>query len=316
MNLDWLDSFLITGLFQVVMVIGLALLLHLQLGLTRIANFGVVGFWGIGMYVFGVLYVRVDWPFGEPLQFLVCAVAATLAAGVAGLLVGWLIADLDTDGVLVGTLGFATAVQILATTQDDITGGARGMGGLGFPYDVGPVKEDEFLWLLITAAVVGAILFFVWRVHRSPYGRLLVAVGGNEPLARSLGKSTYRTKLWLFAITSAAMGLLGAMNGVMVRYLDIGSLGIGITLAAMAGLILGGTARVWGAVVGVVLTVGLFDIVVQSYLPLPREWYTQAIPVLREAAFGLALMVVLLFRPLGLLGDMRRDRLMGKIHGR
>ena len=79
---------------------------------------------------------------------------------------------------------------------------------------------------------------------------------------------------------------------------------------------LGGTARVWGAVVGVVLTVGLFDIVVQSYLPLPREWFTQAIPVLREAVFGLALILVLMFRPLGVLGDMRRDKLMGKIHGR
>ena len=316
MNLDWLDSFLITGLFQVVMVTGLALLLHLQLGLTRIANFGVVGFWGVGMYVFGVLYVRVDWPMGEPWQFLVCAAAATLVAGVVGLLVGWLIADLDTDGVLVGTLGFATAVQILATTEDDITGGARGMGGLGFPYDIGPVKEDELLWLLITAAVVAVIFLYVWRVHRSPYGRLLIAVGANEPLARSLGRSTFRTKLWLFTITSAAMGLLGAMNGVMVRYLDIGSLGIGITLAAMVGLILGGTARVWGAVVGVLLTVGLFDIVIQSYVPFPREWYTQAIPVLREAAFGLALIIVLLFRPLGLLGDMRRDKLMGKIHGR
>jgi branched-chain amino acid transport system permease protein len=314
--LDWLDSFLITGLFQVVMVIGLALLLHLQLGLTRIANFGVVGFWGIGMYVFGVLYVRVDWPFGEPIQFLVCAAAATVVAGLAGLLVGWLISDLDTDGVLVGTLGFATAVQILATTQDDLTGGARGMGGLGFPYDIGPVKEDEFLWLLITGVVVVAILFFVRRVHRSPYGRLLIAVGGNEPLARSLGKSTFRTKLGLFVIASAAMGLLGAMNGVMVRYLDVGNLGIGITLAAMAGLILGGTARVWGAVVGVILTVGLFDIVIQSYVPFPREWYTQAIPVLREAVFGLTLIIVLLFRPFGLLGDMQRDRLMRKLHGR
>ena len=316
MTLDWLDAFLITGLFQVVMVTGLALLLHLQLGLTRIANFGVVGFWGIGMYVFGVLYVQVDWPFGDPWQFLACAAAATLVSGLAGLLVGWLVSDLDTDGVLVGTLGFATAVQILATTQDDITGGARGMGGLAFPYDVGKVKEDEFLWLVITALVVVAIQFFVWRVHRSPYGRLLIAVGGNEPLARSLGKSTFRTKLGLFAITAAGMGLLGAMNGVMVRYLDIGSLGIGITLAAMAGLILGGTARVWGAVVGVILTVGLFDIVIQSYVPFPKEWYTQAIPVLREAVFGLALILVLMFRPLGLLGDMRRDKLMGKIHGR
>jgi branched-chain amino acid transport system permease protein len=91
---------------------------------------------------------------------------------------------------------------------------------------------------------------------------------------------------------------------------------VGVTLAAMVGLVLGGTARVWGAVVGVVLTVGLFDIVIQSYLPLPKEWYTQAIPVLREAAFGLTLIVVLLFRPLGVLGDMRRDQLMKKLHGR
>src|SRR5512140_2476849 len=123
MNLDWLDAFLISGLFQVVMVIGLALLLHLQLGLARIANFGVVGFWGLGMYVFGVLYVRVDWPFGEPWQFLACAVAAVIASGLAGLLIGWLVADLDTDAVLVVTLGFATAVQLLAITLDDLTGG-------------------------------------------------------------------------------------------------------------------------------------------------------------------------------------------------
>jgi branched-chain amino acid transport system permease protein len=315
-TLDWLDAFLITGLFDVVMVIGLALLLHLQLGLTRIANFGVVGFWGLGMYAFGVLYVQVDWPFGDPWQFLACAAIATAVTGVAGLIVGWLIADLSTDGVLVGTLGFATAVQILATTEADLTGGARGMGGLAFPYNVGTVKTNEFLWLVIVAIVVLAIFLYAWRVHRSPYGRLLIAVGGNEPLARSLGKSTFRTKLWLFAVTSGAMGLLGALSGVMVRYLAVGNIGVGVTLAAMVGLVLGGTARVWGAVIGVILTVGLFDIVIQSYLPLPREWYTQAIPVLREAVFGLTLIIVLLFRPLGILGDMRRDKLMGKIHGR
>lgn len=314
--LDWLDAFLISGLFGVVIVVGLGLLLHLELGLARIANFGVVGFFGLGMYVFGVLYARIEWPFGDPWQFLVSAAAATLAAGLAGLVVGWLIADLDTDGVLVGTLGFATAVAILATTEADLTGGAEGMGGLGFPYDVGTVKDNEFLWLVIATVVVGAILAFVWQVHRSPYGRLLIAVGGNEPLARSLGKPTFRTKLWLFAVSSALMGLLGAMDGVMNRFLDPANIGVDVTLAAMAGLVLGGTARAWGAVIGVLLTVGLFDIVIQVYIPLPRDWYSEAIPVLREVAFGLAIILVLLFRPLGVLGDMRRDRLMGKIHGR
>jgi branched-chain amino acid transport system permease protein len=69
-------------------------------------------------------------------------------------------------------------------------------------------------------------------------------------------------------------------------------------------------------VVGAVIALGFFDIVIQFYLPLPQDWYSQAIPVLREAMFGLTLVIVLLFRPLGVLGDMRRDRLMGKLHGR
>ena len=316
MPIDWLDAFLITGLFNVFMIMGLALLLHLQLGLTRIANFGVVGFWGLGMYAFGVLYVKVDWPFGDPWQFLVCAAIATVVAGLAGALVGWLIADLDTDGVLVVTLGFASVVQILATTEDEWTGGSRGLGGLRIPFDVGKVKEDEFAWLLVLVAVVAAIFLYARQVHRAPYGRLLIATGGNEALARSLGKSTYRTKLWMFALTSAAMGLLGAMSGAMVRYLDIGNIGVGVTLAAIVGLVLGGTARVWGAVIGVILTVGLFDILIRFYVPLPREWYTQAIPTLREVIFGATLIIVLMFRPLGVLGDMRRDKLMRKLHGK
>ena len=86
MTLDWISAFLISGLFNVVLIIGLALLLHLQLGLTRIANFGIVGFWGVGYYVFGVLYVQVDWAFGDPFQFLVAAALAEIA--VAGLVAG------------------------------------------------------------------------------------------------------------------------------------------------------------------------------------------------------------------------------------
>ena len=314
MNLDWLDAFLLQGVFQVVMVMGLALLLHLQMGLARIANFGVVGFWGLGAYSFAVLFVKVDWSLGAPWPFLISMAFGTVVAGLAGLLVGWLIADLETEGVLVGTLGFATSIWILTVTEQDLTGGALGMGGLRFPFDIGKTKANELLWFGILFAVVAFIFLYVFRVHRSPYGRLLIAVGENEPLAGSLGKPTFRTKLWLFAVGSAGMGLLGAIHGVMAHLLLPESIGINVTLAAMGGLVLGGMARVWGAVIGVILAVGLFDVVVQSYLPLPRSWYTQAIPVLREMVFGGTLIVVLIIQPLGLLGDMRRDKLMRRIH--
>lgn len=309
-----LDTLLIGGLFEVIMLVGLALLLHLQLGLTAIPNFGVVGFWGVGLYTFGVLYVRVEWPFEDPWRFIVCASLATLAAGLCGLLVGWLIAGLDVDGVLVGTLGFATAIALLAKSEQDLTGGALGMGGLRFPYDLGSVAVNELVWLLALCVVVAAILLYVARVHRSPYGRLLIAVGSNEPLARSLGKATFATKLGVFAFTSALMGSLGVMAGVKARFLDVGSLGIEVTLAAVVGLVLGGSVRVWGAVVGVFLTVGVFDVIVQSYVTLPAGLGPQIIPVMREVLFGVVLILVLIFRPLGLLGRMRRDKIMERMH--
>ena len=312
--LDWLDAFLISGLFGVVQIIGLGLLVHLQMGLTRVANFGVAGFWGLGLYVFGILYGKVDWPFGDPWQFLVCAIAATAASALAGLFVAWLISDLDVDGALVGTLGFATVIFLLATAGSDLTRGAAGHGGLGFPYDAGPAKTNEFIWFVLTTAIVAGILAYVLWVHRSPYGRLLIAVGTNEPLARSLGKSSTRAKLTLFTITSGMMGLLGVMQAVMFRFIIPANVTINITLAALAGLILGGITRAWGAVVGVLFTVALFDIVIQFYVPLPQEWYTQAIPVAREAIFGLALVLVLLFRPKGMLGEMKRPQLMRRIH--
>lgn len=312
--IDWLDAFLISGLFGVMQIIGLGLLVHLQMGLTRVANFGVAGFWGLGLYVFGILYGKVDWPFGDPWQFLVCAVIATAASALAGLFVAWLISDLDVDGALVGTLGFATLIFLLATAWSDLTGGAAGLGGLGFPYDAGPAKTNEFIWFLLTTATVAGILTYVLWVHRSPYGRLLIAVGTNEPLARSLGKSSTRAKLTLFTITSGLMGLLGVMQAVMFRFIIPANVSINITLAALAGLILGGITRAWGAVVGVLFTVALFDIVIQFYVPLPQEWYTQAIPVAREAIFGLALVLVLLFRPKGMLGEMKRPQLMRRIH--
>ena len=308
MSLDWLSAYLIYALFTVIGIIGLAQLLHLQMGLAGIGNFGIVGFYAVGMYVFGVVQVRVPWPeaWGLVWPFLLSLLAAALVSYVAGLLVGWLISDLEGDGVLVGTLGFATIIYSLSLSEKRWTGGAEGMA-VREPFGLGS-KGTSLLWLGVIAVVVAVMIFYVARVHRSPYGRLLIATGQNEPLARSLGKPTFRTKLMLFAMGSAGMGLVGALYAVMNHFIRPTEIGIEVTLAAMVGLVLGGSARVWGAVVGVLLTAGLFDIVVQIYLPLPASWYKETMPIVREIAFGAMLIAVLLVRPLGVLGDMRRDK--------
>ena len=316
MNLDWLSAYLIYALFTVAGTIGLGQLLHLQMGLAGIGNFGIVGFFGLGMYSYGVFLVRLPWPdsWGVLGPFFISFIAAVAISYLAGLLIGWLISDLEGDGILVGTMGFATIVYWLSLSEKVWTGGAEGMA-VPEPFFLG-TKQNSLVWMGAIFVVVAVLTWYVGRVHRAPYGRLLIAVGQNEALARSLGKPTFRAKLWLFAIASAAMGLLGAMDGVMAHFLDPANIGIDVTLAAIVGLVLGGTARPFGAVVGVILAIGFFDIVLQFWKFLPQEWYAQEIPVLREAVFGAMLIVVLLFRPLGILGDMRRDKLMRRLHGR
>ena len=294
-------AFLTFGLYTVVMVIGLALLLHLQMGLAGIGNFGVVGFWALGMYGFGVLVVTYEWP------YLAALLAATALAGVAGVVVGWLIADLDTDGVLGATLSFATIVFLLADGERDLTGGQVGLGTIDFPFDIG--ARTDVAWLGVLVAIVGAILYYVRRVHRSPYGRLLIAVGDNEALATSLGKATFRSKVLLLALTSAAMGLLGALYASMSHFLFPSHVDVRLTIAVVVALVLGGSRRPLGAVVGALLTVGLFDVVIKVYVRLPPDFAEQAYPKMQQMVYGGLLIVLLLFRPLGLLGDMRRDRL-------
>jgi branched-chain amino acid transport system permease protein len=217
-----------------------------------------------------------------------------------------MISNLEGDGVLVGTLGFATIMYSLALSEKRWTGGAEGMA-VPEPFFLG-TKETSLMWLGVIFVVVAGLTYYVARVHHAPYGRLLVAIGQNEPLARSLGKATFRTKLMMFALGSAGMGLIGALFAVMNHFIRPTEIGIEVTLAAMVGLVMGGSARIWGAVVGVLLTAGLFDIVVQLYLPLPDSWYQETMPVVREMLFGAMLIAVLLWRPLGVLGDMRRDR--------
>jgi branched-chain amino acid transport system permease protein len=312
MSLDWLSQYTVTILILIFTTMGLALLLHLQLGLAGIGNFGIVGFYGVGMYAFAMFFVHIPWPesWGMLWPLLLSLVFGTVAAGLAGLLVGWLIVGLDADGILLGTLGFASIVYGLSQTNREWTGGAEGMGTTDYPFDIGSQKANTLLWLGIVVVVVALILYYVIRVHRSPYGRLLIATGQNEALARSLGKPTFRAKLVMFATTSAFMGLMGALYGILLHYVRPVELGIGVTLAAIVGLVVGGAARSWGAVVGVLLVGVLFELVFMVWIPFPTEWRRQALPVVREMLYGATLILVLMTRPLGILGRMRRDKMV------
>lgn len=278
---------------SIVVFIALGSLLQMQFGRTGIVNFGIVGFVGIGMYGFGILVTRYE------LSVVVALVLTTLITTAVAAVLGWLILDLDGEAILVATLAFASIVYYLTVTQKELTGGVTGLGGIPYPVDAG---LDSALALLVILCVLAlAFLVYSYRLGKVPYGRLLASIKDNEPLATSLAKSTFREKLVFFAITSGMMGLVGALYASANQFLVPRMLDAGLTFTVWIALTLGGRAKVLGPVIGVLVSVALFDLVVEPYLPVPRE-LAQLMPDLQLMLYGFILVAVILFRPLGLLG--------------
>jgi len=291
-------DFVIFVVSSMVISVALGTLLHLQFGLTGIVNFGVVGFWGVGMYTMGVLLVDFEVP------YLVALAAATLASGLLAFVLGRLILDLDGQAILVATLAFATIVLYLVTTEKWLTGGVIGLGTVPFPFDAG--RSTELLFLGVLVVLAAALIWYARRVRLQPYGRLLIGIRENEPLARSLGKPTFRQKLVLFTITSAGMGFFGALSGSLNQFLVPRMLEPALTFTIWIALIVGGRKHPLGALIGVIVTVGLFDLVIETLAPIP-ETYAQLIPNLKLMIYGLTLIVVMTFRPQGIMGDGKRS---------
>lgn len=285
----------------IVIYIALAVLLHLQFGVMGIVNFGVVGFWGLGMYANAVLQVQ----YGVP--YFIAIIISTAIVALIAFLLGLLILDLDSQSILVATLAFATIVMHLVTTEKWLTKGVIGIGTVDHPFawlNIG--RQSDLLLLIILLLITAAIMLYAYHIQKQPYGRLMLSIQDNEKLAQGIGKPTFWHKLAFFTVTCGLMGLLGAFHASVNRSLFPQYLVAGVTFTVWIGLILGGKRWVWGGVIGVLATVGLFDLIIETYVPLPRQ-YAILIPNIKLMLYGLMLMVVLMFRPLGILGDRRRN---------
>lgn len=291
-------AYLIFLLSLIALYVGLSVILHMQFGVTGIVNFGIVGFWGLGMYAFSILIVT----FGMP--FLPALLLSTLITTAVAMLLGLSILRLDGQSVLVATLAFATIVKDLAITEKWLTNGVMGFGTIPFPFNIGRYSDVLFFGILL--AIVGILVIYDILILRAPYGRLLLAISDNEVLAKSLGKQTFRRKVVFFAITSGLIGMFGALNASLNHFIYPVLLEPGVTFSVWIILIIGGKKRVLGGLVGAIVTLLLFDFFIELYVPVPRA-YAQMIPNLKMMLYGLTLILVLMFKPSGLLGEKKRN---------
>jgi branched-chain amino acid transport system permease protein len=266
----------------------LAVSLNLINGFTGQFSIGHAGFMAIGAYTSSFLSVN----FGQILErffrflpegprrgavlVLVLAVGAICAA-IAGFLVGVPSLRLRGDYLAIVTLGFGEIIRVFILNIDAV-GGARGFSGIP--------KYASFGWVYFFA--VGTIVV-VSRIVNSSFGRTLLAVREDEIAAEAMGVNTTRAKVISFVISSSIAGIAGGLFAHYLMYVHTNSFTFLKSIEIIIMIVLGGLGSITGSVVGAMLYIALTE-GLRTF-----EQY-------RMVAFSLLLILIMIFRPQGLMG--------------
>ncbi len=304
----WIGVGALAGIYGI-----FALGLQLNVGFTGIVNFGQAGFMAIGGYGMGILVVQAGW------SFLPALAVSMLLAMAAGVLIGLPSLRLRADYFAIVTIAFAEIIRYIALNARELTGGPQGLLGFDAAWldasswlqDVvlEPVGlGDQFLapLLLVTWAVFLALIVALSLLQKTPWGRVLRAIREDEDAARALGKNTFAYKLQSLAIAAALGALAGYFLALNLAFLNPQQFEPLFTFIGYAILVLGGLASYRGVAVGAIILWTLLEVTRFLDLPLAGE----KVAALRLMLVGVVLILLMMFRPQGLLGK-RQEMVLG-----
>jgi branched-chain amino acid transport system permease protein len=285
----------------------LTLGLNLQWGLTGLMNFGALGFVAAGAYTSALLTAPASamhlGGFGWP-WFLAWPLAA-LAGGLLALPVGAISLRLRADYLAIATIGIAEIVRLVVRNEDWLTGGPLGVPGIPRPFESLGQPWGPVAYLALVGATVALLYAMAEATARSPFGRTLRAIRDDEEAAKAAGRNPAAFRLQAFVLGAACMGLAGAMLAHFFKFMGPEALDpVTATFLVWVMLIAGGAGSNRGAVLGAVAIWALWAATDVLAAQLPAELATRAAYV-RLFLIGLALQLILLYRPQGLLGTGR-----------
>lgn len=308
--LSFLASFAIMAAIYGIFSLGL----NVQWGYTGLLNFGIAGFFAIGAYASalistpkptGVLADYVTQAVGLNMPFLVGVLGAAIASGLIAAVIGLLTLRLKEDYLAITTIGISESIRIFFNNERWLANGPEGLVGLPKPlHDLVPPAYYNYLYLVIVVIFLALIYFALERGVRSPWGRVLRAIREDEIMTSANGKDIFRFKMQSLVVGAMIMGIGGALyahfSGAIQPGLFTPLFG---TFIIWAMLTVGGTGNNKGAVIGAFVIWALWSWSTFFILRVvPPSFQTRA-PFIRYILIGLILVVVLLKRPRGLIGE-------------
>jgi branched-chain amino acid transport system permease protein len=287
--------------YKIVILAGINIILAVSLnlinGITGQFSIGHAGFYAVGAYTsaslvtYGESTIRGMVPFlpklGQDTVLLLAGIlAAAIASGIAGLAVGIPSLRLRGDYLAIVTLGFGEIIRVLILNIDAI-GGARGFSNI--PSLSNFFLFWVFLFVLLTVAVIRNLL-------HSSYGRAFISIRDDEIAAEAMGVDTTRFKVLAFVISSMFAGIAGSLFGHYTAYLNPSSFTFITSFYLIIMIVVGGLGSIEGSILGAIL----ITVVLEAFRSLSE---------FRLVGFSLLLILVMLYRPQGLMGKLELFRI-------
>jgi branched-chain amino acid transport system permease protein len=317
---------------QVGIFVALALGLNIVVGLAGLLDLGYVAFYAVGAYawaIFGSPQANAIFGSGFPLApqwfYAFLVVGLVLAAG-TGVLLGLPVLRIRGDYLAVVTLGFGEVIRVLANNLDrpiNFTNGPRGITPIGRPPPILGLSGAEFFYFLVLLIVV-TVVVVNRRLENSHIGRAWEAIREDEVAAQAMGVPLVRMKLLAFACGASFAGVMGVVFSAKQIFINPESFTFLESIGVLAMVILGGMGSIPGAVVGATVVTVLNLQVLKGLSLWLNELRNAGVTVLgfnlanlptqlepakyERMVFGVILILMMIFRPQGILPARRRQR--------
>ena len=291
--------------------------LNIVIGLAGLLDLGYVAFYAVGAYSYALFAIHFGW------SFWICLPIAGLFAGMFGILLGFPVLRLRGDYLAIVTLAFGEMIRILLLNWYELTKGPDGLTGIprpsffGLPFkrypdegvetfhtffglEYDPMQRIIFLYylILVLALITNA---FTIKIRRLPVGRAWEALREDEIACKSLGVNPRNTKLTAFAVGAMFGGFAGSFFATRQAFISPESFTFIESAIIVAIVVLGGMGSQTGVVLSTIFLIGLIEVF--------RDFESY-----RMVAFGGAMVLIMIFRPRGILAKRKPTIMMGK-HG-
>ena len=294
-----------------ILYVMLALGLNIVVGFAGLLDLGYIAFYAVGAYVYALLASP---QFDLHLPFWAILPIGAAVAAFFGVILGAPTLKLRGDYLAIVTLGFGEIIRIFLNNLSqpvNITNGPRGITGID-PFSLAGFRfttaiQYYFLLLLIMLAIIVINL----RLQNSRIGRAWEAIREDEIAARAMGIDTRNLKLLAFAMGASFGGVAGGMFSAIQAFISPESFVLVESIMVVSMVVLGGMGNIWGVILGALLLSFVPEILRWTVTPLQEALFGRMLiepEVIRMLLFGLALVLVMLYRPAGLLPSAVRKR--------